>query len=148
MNENTERPAFNPFFIPSTFSEALTKGAELPEKLRDYYFGFDFEIQLSNLNEKIIDYLNTAFEQITLLVLKVKDIKNGKYDDTNTSWYEKEIKAINTEVKVIVRAYRGIDGFTIRESKTWRSEAEQRIEQKGEERQGYFKKLISGGVKK
>jgi len=142
VTDNETSKTSIPFSVPATFSEALTRGVEIPKELRKFYWGFDFEIQLSNIDNRIIDYLNTAFEEITALTIRRVDINNGKYSSSETDWFDNEINSINAEVKVIIRAHRGKDGFTVRESKTFRTEAEQTLEDRSEQRKGLIKGLL------
>lgn len=133
--------------LPATFSEALTKGKALPDNLQKYFYGFDFEIQLANLDFLVIDYLNTAFEQVCILALKVLNIGKDKYSDKDKSFYLDWIDTINSEVKVIIRGYRGINGFWVREAGMIRSKGETVMEQRGAERRSFLNRLIGGGTR-
>lgn len=131
-----------PVGFPSTFSEALTKGKHLPDDYKTLLFGFDFEIQLADLDNETIDYLNTAFEEASFLAIKILNMRAGLYSDTDPTYYKNELDAINTEVKVVVRASRGKGGFWVREAGTVRSQAENVLEQRGQERRGFLRSLL------
>jgi len=141
----TATNAANYWGLPATFSEALLKGVEVPDTYKKLYWGFDFEIQLSDLDLFTLDYLNTAFEQINALAIKINEIDlKSKYNDTDSSFYMNWLDEINSEVKVIIRGCRGKNALTIRESKTFRTYGEEVIEEKRQERAGWFKGMIGG----
>ena len=146
MQTSQDRRAM--YGLPSSFTELLTKGKELPLKIRELFFGFDFEIQLARLDIFVIDYLSTAFEEISELALKYLEIEDGVYSDKKEriEWFKREIRYINSEVKVLVRGYRAIDGFTIIEGGTIRSHAESINEERNRERRGFLKNLFNKGV--
>ena len=151
VNEEFDKQAqANAWGLPATFSEALLKGKDIPEKFNKYYWGFDFEIQLSNLSEEDLDYLNVAFEQINALAIKIYEIETlNKYKDKDTSLYQNWCDEINSEVKVIIRGRRGLNALTVKESRTIRSHGEQLLEERNRERAGWFSRFIGGkGVRK
>lgn len=149
VNPPTQQPATattpNYWGLPATFSEALLKGVEVPENFKKLYWGFDFEIQLSDLDIYTLDYLNTAFEQINNLAIKIIEVESkNKYQDSDEAFYKNWSDEVNSEVKVIIRGRRAIDALTIRESKTFRTYGEEIIEEKRQERAGWFRGMIGG----
>jgi len=145
--QQTQQPATNNAYwgLPATFSETLLKGVEIPPEFLKYYWGFDFEIQLSDLDDYDLDYLNTAFEQINILAITIVEIeKYNKYQDKDISFYKNWSDEVNSEVKVIIRGRRGYKALTVRESKTYRTYGEEIIEEKQRERSGWFGRFIGG----
>lgn len=122
--------------LPNKFSELIIRGNELDEKHRKYLFGFDFEIQLGNLDYREIAFINKAVDRVCMLIHTLEETDN----DITKSWLKKEIAAINIEVKEVVRCTRGKDGFTVKELGTQRQKAWQELKQEREKRAGFFQR--------
>jgi len=110
------------YSLPQSFGELIILGQDLPPELEEYFFGFDYEMQLSKLPHTVIDYLNSSVNLINLLLKKMREIQNTDVGiiDVPEEWFKHEINRINVEVKEMVRGYRGVEGFTTVEMGTGR----------------------------
>jgi hypothetical protein len=129
-------------------NEHVILGNDLPEDLKVFFFGFDFEVQLSNLPSRVVDYIGASIDQINMLLVPYIKIENGETTTENKEWFDYEIKKINTEVKEIIRAHRGVDGFTMKELGTIRELGKQHVYQTMEKTGGLFgrKRSFEDGI--
>lgn len=147
INPNTPSALPRWKFDPA-LNEHVILGNDLPEELKQFFFGFDFEVQLSNLPKHVVDYIGSAIDQINMLMIPFTKIENGETTTENKDWFKYEIQKLNTEVKEIVRAHRGVDGFTMKELGTVRELGRQYINQNIEKSGGLFgkKRDLGDGV--
>lgn len=117
-SENDTEPSNQPSL--QSFNHLLILGNDLPPKIENDFFGFDMEIQLSNHDTDIIEFLDSAVVLINMLRRKREVILTDIEIKFSTKLFENMIKEINVEVKEIIRGHRGLHGFTVRELGTGR----------------------------
>jgi len=86
QQQNPKLPYYN-YNLP-IYKEKIIMGQDLPEELKKYFFGFDFEIQLSNLPPDVIQYVGSVVDQINMLIEPILKIANGETTTVSSEWFK------------------------------------------------------------
>lgn len=111
-------------------SDYIIRGNDLPQNLQEYFFGIiEIEMHLSNLPKEFVYYSRASVNCLSMLVPILEDWDKIKefFTPPNKNAFVNEVNAINVECKGMVKPYRAVDGFTMKELSMQRFEQFQEL---------------------